>query len=637
VASAPPTSRLVRFGVFEVDLEACELRKAGMRMKLGGQPFQVLQLLVEHPQQVVARDALKQHIWPQDTHVDYDLALKRVMNRLRDVLGDSAESPRFIETIPRVGYRFIAPVSMGLASLGAVDGEIPVVEHGVSEPAARRSNARLWQIFAAAVLVVGVLLGMNSSRLRQLLFARSGPPPNIHSLAVLPLTNLSPDPAQEYFSDGLTDALITELAQIGSFKVISRTSTMQYKKTTKPLTQIARDLNVDAVVEGTVQRSGDQVRVSLQLVDGISDQHIWAASYERSLKDVLTLERDLTAEVAAEIQARLTTETQAKLATPKPVNSQALEAYWQGQYYLHTFEQGSGDAGKEEAVAWFKQAIAADPNFAPAYVGLHNSYSRLSPAETDLAVMLATAEKAVDLDPRLAEARIALGDAKWDLGEWKEAEEQFRTGIALNPNDPGLHGSLANVLEVTGRLDEGLKEHEIAQSLDPANANLGWAFYRQRQYDRALDVLRTYYQSHREVAVCHWCLAQNYLQKRMTKDWVTEVGAYMASVGFPEVAGHLQQAAAAGGFRGALQRWAKELERLRDHKQFYWPGVIAQTYAMLGDKERAFYWLEDAYTHRRQSYNDPYLWGGLRIDPGFDSLRSDPRYPELLRRLGLPV
>lgn len=613
-----------------MDLEAGELRKSGMRQKIAGQPFEVLRLLLEHPQEIVTRENLQQHIWPTDTFVDYDLALRKAITRLREVLGDSVESPRFIETVPRKGYRFIAPLSSNQAPAGF--SELPAA----AIPRTRPSLAIGILLGIGAIALLLSLLGFINSNSWHRLVGQSAAP-QIRSIAVLPLQNLSADPSQEYFSDGLTDALITELAQIGSFRVISRTSTVQYKRTSKSLPQIARELNVDGIVEGTVQRSGEQVRVSLQLVDGATDQHIWAASYERSLSDVFTLERDLTAEVAGKIQARLRSETQVRLATPQPVNPKALEAYWQGKHEMQSAENGVGDDARRRAEAFFQQAIAIDPNFAPAYLQLAGAHFRLSPENEDLDAIIAAAEKALALDPGLTEARDVLGEWDWVAGRWADSEEQFRTGIALNPNDVHCHIGLLNILDVTGRFDEGWKEAEIVEALDPKPGHLAWPYYRRRQYDRAIEVLQISIKTGQGSGFDHWSLAQNYLQKRMTKEWATEVGAYMASVGFPEVAGHLQRAAAAGGYRGALQQWTNELQRLHASGKFYWPGVLAQTYAMLGDKEHAFYWLEDAYTHRRQSYNDPYLWGGLRIDPGFDSLRSDPRYENLMRRLGLPL
>ena len=627
--ATPTQSRIVRFALFEVDLETGELRKSGMRQKIAGQPFEVLRVLLERPQEIVTREDLQQRIWPADTFVDYDLALRKAVTRLREVLGDSAESPRFIETVPRKGYRFIAPLSTNGDAVSFP--ELPAATS--TRPPRYVSIAILLGVAAIALLLAG--LGFMTDQWHRLVGMSA--PPQIRSIAVLPLQNLSADPSQEYFSDGLTDALITELAQIGSFRVISRTSTVQYKRTAKPLPQIARELNVDAIVEGTVQRSGDEVRVSAQLIEAASDHHVWAASYDRSLSDVFTLERNLTAEIAGEIRGRLTTEARARLATPQPVNPKALEAYWQGRYHERSYEAGSGDEAKKKSAEWFQQAIAADPNFALAYVGLAEAHFRLSPAEEDLDIIMSAAEKAVALDPGLAHAHVVLGEAYWAAGRWKEAEHEFRRGIALNPNDVGSHSSLVNILDVTGRFDEGWKEAEIVRALDPKPGHMAWPYYRRRQYDRAIEVLQISVKSHAGSAYDHWSLAQNYLQKRMTKEWIAEVGAYMASVGFPEVTGHLQRAAAVGGYRGALRQWTKELERLHARGAFYWPGVLAQAYAMLGDKERAFYWLEDAYTHRRQSYNDPYLWGRLRIDPGFDSLRADPRYENLMSRLGLPL
>ncbi|HKU26233.1 MAG TPA: tetratricopeptide repeat protein [Candidatus Sulfotelmatobacter sp.] len=300
------------------------------------------------------------------------------------------------------------------------------------------------------------------------------------------------------------------------------------------------------------------------------------------------------------------------------------------------FGRDPGDEEKKKAAEWFQQSITADRNFAPAYVGLANAYSRIWASERDEATEFAAAEKAVALDPKSADARIALGDANWKAGRWMEAEQQFRMAVAFNPNNADSHANLCNILEVTGRLDEGLKEAEIAQSFDPAHDHLSWSLYRARHYDRAIEIGRRFTESHPEDIGAHWSLAQNYFQKQMTSQWVGELDVFMTSSGFSEVGGHLRQAAASGGYPAALRQWTKELEHLSSTRKLYWPGVLAQAYAMLGDKERAFYWLEHAYTHRLQSHYDPYLWGGLTITPGFDSLWSDPRYHDLLHRLRLP-
>lgn len=634
VSSAPPTSRFVRFGVFEIDLEACELRKTGMRMKLGHQPFEVLQLLVEHPRQVVTRDALKQRLWPRDTHVDYDLALKRLINRLRDTLGDSAESPRFIETIPRIGYRFIAPVATDLTGPGWVDSEAPV-DHRLSAPVPPKSSVRVWLVLAAATLMFGLLLAATSGKLRRSLLAGSSPAP-IRSLAVLPLANLSGDPGQEYFSDGMTDALITDLAQIDSLKVISRTSSMQYKKTGKSLPQIAHELKVDGIVEGTVQRSGDRLRITAQLIEGATDRHLWAKSYDRDAGEAFVLERDLTQDIAHEIQARLSDAGQRRVTSPRTTNPKALNAYLQGLYHLQRFGMGFGDEAKRTAASYLEEAIQADPNFLPAYIQLLHAHSLLYPEKEDFAASLAAAEKAVEIDPASAEAHLALGGARWAGGAWAEAEQQFRKAVALNPNSDEAHASLGNILRIMGDVSAASNEAAIAQELDPKGESLGWGLYLEGQYDSAIERTLKWRETHLVDAAGHWSLAQVYLQKQMYTQWVTELGGAMKLYGFPEVGGHLQHALAKDGPKGAMRQWAKELEHLNDTKQLYYPGVLAQIYCVLGDNDRAFYWLEHAYAHRDRAYDDPYLWGTLRIDPGFAALRSDSRYKDLMRRIGLP-
>ena len=306
----PPISKpcVLRFGIFEVDLKACELRKAGVKQKLPGQPFQVLRALLERPGQVVTREEFRELIWPANTFVDYDLALKKAINRLRDVLGDSADSPRFIETVPRQGYRFLAQVQ-------ALEATQPI-------PAAdRRANWKLAAVLAAA-FAAALLVVFNVGELRTRIFASSRPP-EIRSVAVLPLQNLSNDPSQDYFSDGITDALTTDLAQIGSLRVISRTSAMQFKGSKETLPQIGRDLKVDAIVEGTVSRAEGRVRITAQLIEVSSDHHLWARSYERDLKKVLDLQDEVARDIAEEIRTRLNPKSApgllaSKASIPKP-------------------------------------------------------------------------------------------------------------------------------------------------------------------------------------------------------------------------------------------------------------------------------------------------------------------------------
>jgi len=286
------SSRVLRFGTFEVDLRAGELRKQGVRIKLQEQPFHVLTLLLQRPGEVITREELRSELWQSETFVDFDNSLNTSINKLREALGESADNPRFIETLPRRGYRFLASVS-------GIDGDARGYRNGEVGSGMRRFR---WTVALVSFAVIAAaLFVLNVFRVRDRILGSTRIPP-IQSLAVLPLTNLSGDPDQEYFSDGMTDALITDLAQMGSVKVISRTSIMRYKKTDKSLPEIARELNVGGIIEGTVQRSGDRVRITAQLIEGATDKHLWAQSYEREVNDVLALQDELARSIAGEIK-----------------------------------------------------------------------------------------------------------------------------------------------------------------------------------------------------------------------------------------------------------------------------------------------------------------------------------------------
>jgi TolB-like protein/DNA-binding winged helix-turn-helix (wHTH) protein/tetratricopeptide (TPR) repeat protein len=628
---APSKFRVLRFGVFEVDLDRGELRKSGMLLKLVGQPFQVLQLLLERPHEVVARDELRRRLWPDDTFVDYDLALKRIINRLREVLGDSAENPRFIETIPRRGYRFIAAVNEnGVATPSLEDRP----EAGKTVEA-RWSRSSLRIITALSLGVAALLLAVFGPRdLWQRLLGKNTVP-QIRSLAVLPLQNLSPDPAQEYFSDGMTDALITDLAQISSVKVISRTSSMQYRQTKKSLPEIASELNVDGIIEGTVQRSGDRVRITAQLIHGPSDKHLWANSYERDTRDIFALERDLTEEIARQIQARLTAPKQAPLPQPRAVDPKVLEAYVQGNYHLHGRGHGGGDEEQRKAQAYFQEAIDADPNFAPAYIGLADAHDVLSePSSDDSVLMRRAAEKAVALAPTSSDAWTALGGAKGEDWDWKGAEQDFRRALALNPNNAQAHDYLGGLLDIMGHLDEGWKESQLAQELDPNQDHLADALYQRGRYDPAIEIRQRISLRDPGDGYNHYALAMNYAQKGMYKQFAEQLETAFTLYGLPENASRLKRAYAKSGSQGALQQWAKDLEHLGATKQLYFPGVLAQLYATLGEKDRAFYWLEEYRQHHDLATADPTIY--FKTDPWFAPIRSDPRFSDFLRRVGLP-
>jgi TolB-like protein/DNA-binding winged helix-turn-helix (wHTH) protein len=623
----PTQSNVLKFGVFEVDLSTGELRKSGMRQNLSGQPFEVLRILLRNPGELVTREDLRHHVWPDNTFVDFDLALKRVVNRLREALGDSADNPRFIETIPRKGYRFIAPVS-------ANDVERSLVESPVQDTpdqASRHSHIGTSRIvLGLGAIAILLVLGFAVARFD---WSRSTPSSTwqVHSIAVLPLQNLSADPAQEYFSDGMTDLLITDLAQIGSVRVISRTSSMQYKQTKKSLPAIAQELNVDGIIEGTVQRSGDRVRITTQLIYGPSDKHLWARSYEEDLRDVFALQTKVASDVARQVQAKLEPKQPAQL---QPVDPKVLDAYIQGNYYLNSSGRGAGDEERKKARKYFQQAIDLDPSFAPAYIGLAQSHELLMQGEPeDLVIVKRSAEKALELVPDSPDARMELAGIKWTLWDWSGVEMDCRRALALNPNHAAAHDMLASVLDVTGRLDDGLKEYQIAQELDPNHDHLADALYQRGQFEKAIEIRERLAKTDPADGYNHFALALAYAQKGLYRQFVEEMRAMAPLYGIPELSARLQQAYAHSGYQGVLRQWAKELEYLAASKQAYYPGVLAQAYAALGNSDRAFYWLEQYSQHRDLASGDPTVY--FKTDPWFAPLRPDPRFAEFLRSAGL--
>jgi len=632
--AAPTESRIVKFGIFEVDLEAGELRKTGVRQKLAGQPFQVLQVLLEHPQHVVSREELQRRIWPQDTYVDYDLALRKAVTRLREVLGDSADSPRFIETIPRRGYRFIAPLN-GHGSAGGIT-ELPVEAPPANNRGPRFSfQAGLAFGLGATALLLAIFALAPSDWWRRLLGKPAAA--QIHSLAVLPLQNLSGDPAQEYFSDGMTDALITVLAQIGSLKVISRTSSMTYKENKKPLPEIARELNVDGIVEGTVQRSGDRVRITAQLIHGPSDRHLWAKRYERDVHHVLTLEREVADDIANQVRAQIAAQGQSSSSQPQPVDLDALDAYLQGNYHLNKGNfTGPRDEELRKAGGFFQHAIDSDPTFVAAYIGLAEAHDHVFwPSSEDFEIMRASAAKALELDPTSSDAHHEVGFTKWEDWDWMGAAEEARRAIDLNPNNAAAHHLLGNALEAMGKTDEALQEDEIAQQLDPNRDHLSKILYLRGEYDRSIELLQRMAEAHPDDGFYPYFLSVNYAQKGTYAASVQELAKFLRRFGFPEVATRIDRAFANSGWIGAMRQWAKELEQLMATKQAYFPGLLAQVYAWLGEKDRALYWLEQGNEHRHMALSDSVLqW--VKIDPSLAPLRSDPRFKALLHKMGLP-
>lgn len=591
--------------------------------------MEVLICLARHAGESLSKEQLLQEVWP-DTFVAEDV-LKRCVFQLRQALEDDAREPTIIQTIPKRGYRLIAAIEwLNGTQDAAAGGRSPQ-----AFPAVVSAHRKWWIAGSVAGLLFLVLGAISFNRVH--LWLTGASTPEIHSLAVLPLQNLSADPAQDYFSDGLTDALITDLAQFGSLTVSSRTSTLRYKGTQKSLPEIARELNVDALVEGTVQRSGNRVRITAQLVHGPSDKHLWANSYERDARDIFALERDVTDDISRQIQARLAPSTTPQPRTqPLPMDPMALEAYLQGNYHLNKQGKGFGDEEKRTAAKHFEEAIAADPNFAPAYDGLVYSHELLLlGSKQDVAASRQAAEKAMEIDPNDWHARVLLAGLKWipDL-DWRGAEEGFRQAIALNPNAASPRSALCILLVVLGRAEEGMRECRIAQRLDPFDDDAALGLYLGRDYDGSIAMIRTLVLRDPNLGLWHCYLFPNYVMKEMHKESIQELEQCYALYGFPEAAANIQHAFGISGFQGAIRQWAKETEHLQAAHRAFLPGHLAQAYTILGDKDRAFYWLEQAYEHREMVGFDGGVFE-LSAEPMYNSLRSDPRFTDLLRRIGL--
>src|SRR5580704_11561484 len=488
-------------GQFEIDVGTGELYKSGRRIALQEKPFRILSILLQRPGELVTREELQSQLWSVDTHVEFDEGLNTAIRKLRTAFGDSADNPRFIETVPRRGYRFIAPVSR--AEMVEAVPEVPVSVSTPVPPSSRThvgsGRSRVWAAALGALLLLALVLAVVSGVRRGAwaLFSRRSDAlgaPRIRSLAVLPLENLSNDPAQEYFADGMTDQLITDLGQIKSLRVISRTSVMQYKGVRKPIAQVARELSVDAVVEGTILKSGSQVRITAQLIQAPLDKHLWAQSYEGDLHDVLSLQNKVARTIAEEIQVTLTPGERVLLRAGRPVNPEAYEDYLQGRYF---WNKRDGDA-MERASDYFQKATSIDPNYAPAYAGLAQTYVLLAgntgPKDEFVAAGKKAAKQALLLDPNLSEAHTALALLLGREYNFADEEKEFKLAVALDPNYATAHHWYGEgYLAPMGHFEEANSEMQLALALDPRSriiaTDWGATMVFERRYDEAYQQL----------------------------------------------------------------------------------------------------------------------------------------------------
>lgn len=620
--STAQLARRTKFGAFEADPRSGELVKNGRRVRLQEQPFQLLSALLERPGEVVTREELRTLLWPQ-TVVDYDHGLNKAVSKIREALGDSAESPRFVETVARRGYRFLADVTVIVDGSTAPEPDPPT-------PPARPAIGRRYGLFAA----IGLVLLLVAALLAWLSTSHQGTQV-IHSLAVLPLVDTSEDPSQEFFADGMTGELITELGKVDALRVISRTSAMTYKGAHKSLATIARELDVDAVIEGSVMRAGGRVRITARLIHASDDSRVWADSYEGDVRDALTLQVGVARAVAGQVRATLNHGERAVLDKPRSIDPLAYENYLKGRYFLN---KRTGD-GLRAAIRYFRQAIEIDRNYAEAHSGLADAYALagdweygvLSTTEA-FSKATAAASKALELDGTLGEAHTSLAFALdlygWD---WDVAASEYEAAIRLNPSYATAHHWYAWHLMLTGKTTEALQQFSQAQSLDPLSliigADIADALCINHDFDAAVAQSRKTLELDPRFAVGHYELGQALVQLGSFDEAIAEFRKAIEISGHSSVFdSNLAYAYAVSGRKDDAVRIAADMA---SHGDLY-PSAqanIALIYVGLGDREAALGWLDKAYDAR---FNPSIL-----LRPAFDPLRSDARFGELMHRIRL--
>jgi TolB-like protein/DNA-binding winged helix-turn-helix (wHTH) protein/Flp pilus assembly protein TadD len=632
VQPKPVRPKIVSFGVYEFDSRARELRREGMRVRLEGQPVAILQMLLDRRGELVTREELQKELWPADTFVDFEHSLNAAVKRLRAALNDSADHPHYIETLARRGYRFIAPVN-GVDARGESDASI-AIPTGAQPPAGFHGRS-LWLTAALALFAVASFgWAWHEWQHRPAVPAA----PVIRSLAVLPLDNLSGDPSQEYFADGMTEELIGRLSRIHGLRVISRTSAMHFKKTQLSTPEIAKALGVDAIVEGSVIREGTQIRVHAQLIRGATDEHIWAGEYQREYRSILTLQEEVARTIAQQIKIRLTPQEQVGLASARAVDPQVEESYLKGRYY---FNQRTEEA-LNRSIAYFQQAIARDSSYSLAYCGLADAYALLGfrgglPSKDALLRAKAAALKAIELDETLAEPHASLAfiaeTYEWD---WATAEREYKRALELNPGDARAHHWYAGYLMYVGRFEEGIAEARRARDLDPlslpVNNALAGRLLVAGRVDEALKQLQETLEMNPHFAAAHQTLGWAYLNQGKHQEAIQEFQQALQLSGTEDTDLMLDLgfAYAAAGKREQARRMLDKLKKLHE-KGLAPSGSIAILYGALGQLNEAFAWLEKAYAER-----DPELTY-LKV-PGrrFEPLRHDARFQQLVHRMGLP-
>lgn len=617
------------FGPFRLDPLKRRLMRDGEPLRLTPKAFDLLLTLVEESGKTIEKDELLKRVWA-GTIVEEN-NLNQNITTLRKLLGDSRQESQYIATIPGLGYRFVAEVKK-------VEEPSPqtaeVAREAVQVPATG-SFKRVLQYSVFAIVPLA-LIGLVYA-----LYTKAKPdlaPVNASSIMVLPLENLSGDPEQEYFADGMTDALIGDLAKIGGLQVISRTSSMHYKGTKKPLPEIANEINVDVIVEGTVQRSGDRVVIRAQLIHAATDRHLWVRTYEREMRNILDLQSEIAQAIAREVQIKMTPAEQARLASSHPVSPKAFDEFLQGRY-LYWNKRTEENLNK--AIAHFQNAIKEDPKFAQAYVGLADCYSALGTVQVGVMPPMEArrqaaqaAVKAVELDPALAEAHSALGQIKHFNWDWAAAEDDFKRAIQLNQNYANAHNFYATFLMCQGRIEESIVASDRARRLDPFSLSIsvqrGFLLENARRYEESIAQLRSVIEMDPNHYQAYWTLGHTYAaQGRFDEAIAAAEKAVDLSERVPGALAILGLAYGMAGRKAEARKILNELLEL-NKTRYVTPAALANVYIGLDEKDEAFVWLEKAFQERSN-----YL-AFLKVFPIVDPLRSDPRFADLVRRVGLP-
>lgn len=640
---ATPSPVGLRFGAFELDLNAGELRKNGIRLRLKGQPLQVLSVLVQRAGEVVTREELHSKLWSENTFVDFDHGLNNAIARIRELLNDSSGQPRYIETVPRQGYRFIAQIhsanipagrSEATESSDPLPGDAPrdILKVAVAQPKrAGGSRGLFWIAFPGAAgiaLLTAITLAYRPHRVSDF----SGGP-GLKSLAVLPFKNFSGDATQEYLGEGITEDVIGRLAGLHGVRVTSRTSSMHFKDTKLSAPEVAKALGVDGLVEGSVIRAGDRIRIHAQLIRAASDEPLWSDSYDREMKDVLQIESEIAESISERVGTAIKRTDGTRPSKAGQISPEAYEAYLKGKLGLH-----NSSADLTETRHHFEAAIRSDPTFAPAYVGLARTYYDMStilggasPNEMG-AKTIAAARTAILLDPENAEAHALIATQYQMQWRWADAEKEYKRALELQPNDAAAQMGYARWLTARGLIDEAVVLARRARIVDPLGVSgleNGWVLFCARRYDEAIHEMRALLAARPDLVKARWYLGYALIGKGQPEQAALEMEKLAAMTN--RSPGSLEVLSMAYGFAGRRADARRVLDELksRRHRGYIPAGAFVNPYLGLHDYDQAIAGFERAC----QEQSPILQW--IKVVPLFDPVRNDPRFRDLIRRVGL--